>query len=326
MRRKTTQPRRRLQSQVLHVKVWNLRIAWFAMLKLTFRLTQVALGLAVLAGLGWGVKLVIDRALYDNPDFRLQIVDLNRNPAIDENELVALTGLDLNANLFRIDVTELTRRLALRPEIEAVTVERHLPGTLMVRLTARTPQAWLACPDAGLPAERQVGGLLVDRNDVVYPCPARQFETSKALPILVLPARVSGSLTSGAKLKLPELAHCRRLLAAALAADPTAGLWVETIQQSNAWSLLLTTEDGIAATFGLGDHERQFGNLLAARAHARDRSYAIATINLIPKENVPITVGTEAAPPKAIRIDEPTDSEIPPDRHSRDLNSLLNRD
>jgi hypothetical protein len=67
-------------------------------------------------------------------------------------------------------------------------------------------------------------------------------------------------------------------------------------------------------------------NLLAARTHAQRRGYTIATINLIPKKNVPITVATDTAPPKAIRVEEPSPAAIRQDRHARDLNTLLNRD
>ena len=54
----------------------------------------------------------------------------------------------------------------------------------------------------------------------------------------------------------------------------------------------------------------------------------IATINLIPKENVPITVagGVEESPPKAIRVAEPSTQSGSQDRHSRDLKSILNRE
>ncbi len=326
MRLKTSKPKSRNHRKVLHVKVWNLRIAWFATLKLAFRLTQWTAVLIVLAALGWGVKLGLQRALYDNPDFQLQVVDLNPNQAIDENDFVSITGLDLNSNLFRIDVAALTKRLASRPEIETVRIERHLPGTLLVRVTARTPQAWLACPDAGLRPAREAGALLLDRHDCVYPCPARQLETAANLPIIMLPARDAEPVASGAKLHHPELAHCRRLLATAHEVDPAAMPWIDTIRQANAWSLVLTTTDGIAATFGLGDHARQVTNLLAARVHAQNRGYAIATINLIPKENVPITVISEPAPPRAIPVEEPPATEIRQDRHARDLNQLLNRD
>jgi hypothetical protein len=326
MPRKSSKARHRDHDRILRVNGWNLRIAWFAILKAAYRLTQVAVVLALIGAIGWGVKAIIQHALYDNPDFRLQVIDLNPNQAIDENDLVCITGLDLAANLFRIDVEALTQQLADRPEIETVSIERHLPGTLVVRVTARTPYAWLACPDAGLPAERRVGALLVDQHDFVYPCPPHQFENAAPLPVIVLPARRTEPITSGDRLRYPELAHCRRLLATAKETDPTAPYWIDTIRQVNAWSLLLTTTDGIAATCGLGDHARQIANLLAARAHAQRRGYAIATINLIPKENVPITVSSEAAPPKAVRVEEPDATEIRQDRRARDLKTLLNRD
>lgn len=327
-------------STTLDVDVWNFRIAWYAMIKLAYRMTLVALALTGLGLLGWGVKLGLQRALFDNPDFRLQIVDLNPNQAIDENDLVRITGLDLNSNLFRIDISAMTKRLASRPEIESVKIERHLPGTLVVRIVARTPLAWLACPDAGLSAERKPGALLVDRKDFAFPCSPRQFETAAGLPIFILPVREAEPVSSGAKLRHPQLAHCRRLLETVLETAPAAAPWIDTIRQANGWSLVLTTADGITATFGLGDHARQVGNLLVARTHAQRQGYAIATINLIPKVNVPITVSGGAEPPKAlpveeplptdppraIRVEEPSPATTRQDRQASDLKKILNRD
>ena len=326
MRRKSSNSRHHDPRKILRVQGWTFRIAWFALLKFAFRTTKWTAVLIVLAAVGLGIKLGLERALFNNSDFRLQVVDLNPNQAIDENDFIRLTGLDLDANLFRIDVAALTKCLADRPEIEAVQIERHLPGTLEVRVTARTPLAWLACPDAGLPATREVGALVVDRHDWVYPCPARQLESAARLPIIELPTHEGSPIASGTQLRHPELQHCRRLLDAALAADPAAAPWIDTICQVNAWSLRLTTADGIVATFGMGDHARQLRNLLAARSHAQRRDYEIATINLIPKQNVPITVTAEA-PLKALPVDEPEPAPAPPkDRHARDLDSILHRD
>lgn len=341
MPRKTNKPSKSKRTNTtLVVDVWNFRIACYAMLKLTYRMSLVALALTVLGVLGWGIKLGLQRALLDNPDFRLQVVDLNPNQAIDENDFVRITGLDLNSNLFRIDVSAMTKRLASRPEIETVSIERHLPGTLVVRIVARTPLAWLACPDAGLSAERKPGALLVDRNDCVFPCSPRQFETAAGLPIFILPVREAEPVRSGAKLHHPQLAHCRRLLETALETDPAAPQWIDTIRQANRWSLVLTTADGITATFGLSDHARQAANLLVARGHAQRHGYAIATINLIPKVNVPITVSGDtdppkalpveeplpADPPRAIRVEEPAPAATRPDRHASDLKKILSRD
>ncbi len=97
------------------------------------------------------------------------------------------------------------------------------------------------------------------------------------------------------------------------------------MKQTNDWSLLLVTRDGTEATFGIGDHERQIQRLRAAMEHAGQEGYVIGTINLIPKHNIPITVRTEKAAPKAVPVSEPTPADLRKDRRTRDLNNLLNR-
>jgi len=101
----------------------------------------------------------------------------------------------------------------------------------------------------------------------------------------------------GGKIARPEVEHCFLLLEAAQAADPDALQWIESVRQVNAWSLVLVTRHGTAATFGLGDHVRQMASLRAALDHASEQGYVIATINLIPKYNIPITLREDPAPP-----------------------------
>jgi hypothetical protein len=321
--RKSTNRSRR---DVLHVRVWSPRLFCFGFLKCLLRLTRVACVLALLGGLGWGIHLGIQRALYNNSDFTLQAVDLNPNQAIDEMDFVKITGINLQANLFRLDLKAITKSLARVPQISAAHIERRLPGTLVVRVTARIPQAWIACPDAGLPAERAIGGMLVDCDNIAYPCAARQFEIASKLPVIVVTARKNDPLASGEKIRHPELRHCLRLLTAACDSDPESLAAIDTIKQANAWSLDLTTRNGTVATFGLGDHARQVSNLRAALNHAERKGYSIATINLIPKENVPVTVSGEAAPPKAIPVAEPMAQEVRPSRHPRDAKPHPTRD
>jgi hypothetical protein len=89
--------------------------------------------------------------------------------------------------------------------------------------------------------------------------------------------------------------------------------------------LLLVTREGTSAIFGLGDHDRQIRSLRAAMDHSSQKGYAIDTINLIPKHNIPITLRNEAPAPKAQPVAEPTAGELREDRRSRDLQTLLNR-
>ena len=324
MSRRTSKARAKERDRLLHANVWSIRTLWHGTLKQTYRLVVVSLVLGLLGAAGWGGKVALDRLFYDNPDFRLQTVRLNPNEAIDERDFIAITGLELDTNLFRIDVKKLTRCLLAQPAIQNATVERQTPGTLIVNVTARTPRAWLACPDAGITANRDTGGLVLGFDGVVYPCPALQLASATPLPVIELSARDGHALRPGEKCTHPDLANCVRLVNSARDQGGFEPGWIATVRQANAWSLALTTRDGLVATFGLGDHPRQLAYLRDALAHATRKGYALGTINLIPRENVPVTLNS-SVPPRAVPVAEPEAAPARPNRRARDLDALLNR-
>lgn len=325
-KRQTSKVHRRTHGKILEVRVMSPRIAWFGCLKFFGGLTKLTCVLAALAALGWGIWQGVHRAFYDNPDFRLQVIDLNENSAIDLTGLVETAGIDLSASLFHLDVDAIAAALAGLPEISSAHAERHLPGTLVVRVAAREPRAWVACPEAGFPAGREIGNLLVDDEGIAYRCPPLQFESAARLPIIHLTASDETPIIPGKKLRHPELQHGFRLLDAACRAEPDAIRWIESIEKTKEWALTLRTRGGTSAVFGTGDHDRQVTNLRAALDHASRQGYTIETINLLPKENVPITIRDAQEPPRAILVPEPGPEEILQDRRTRDLNALLNRD
>lgn len=326
MRRKTTQNRRHSHQSVLQVRVMSPRIAWFGFLKFTGSLVKFACVLAVLAGIGWGAWRGIQHTFYQNPDFRLQVIDLNANPVIDEIGLTQVAGIDLAASpsLFDIDVNEASRKLSELPAIIEARVERHLPGTLVVRVTTREPKAWISCPNAGLTEVRRVGAMLVDVKGIAYPCPESQAELATELPVIELPASSDHPLQAGSKIQHPQLQACFKLLDSACQADPEAPRWIDAIRPVNDWSLLLITRQGTMATFGLGDHSRQIENLRAALDHAGEKGYVIDTINLIPKHNIPITVRDSDTPLKAIPVSSTAPTDSAETRRARDPGNPLN--
>jgi hypothetical protein len=327
MKHKTTRNRRNSRQSVLEVRVMSPRIAWFGFLRLLGKLAKAACVLAALAGVGWGVWRGVQHAFYQNPDFRLQVIDLNANQVIDEVGVATALGIDLTAcpSLFEIDVKNAAEKLRARPGITDVRVERHLPGTLVVRVIPRFPQAWISCPDAGLSEVRRAGAMLVDHDGVAYPCPELQAASAAALPVIELPESAGHPVTAGGKIRHPGLEHCLLLLDAAREADPDAIQWIESIKQVNEWSLELLTRQGTSAIFSLGDHPRQIESLRAALDHAGEEGYAIETINLIPKYNIPITLRDEPPPPKAILVSPKETAAGGESRQSRDLSTLLNR-
>jgi hypothetical protein len=242
--------------------------------------------------------------------------------------VAAATGIDLNAcpSLFDIDVENVRQKLQSLPAITEAKVERHLPGTLAVRIIPRVPKAWISCPDAGFSDVRRTGAMLVDHLGIPYPCPETQSASAASLPIIVLPASAGHPIIVGKKIRHPELAHCFLLLDSARAADPEAVQWIESIRQVNEWSLELLTRQGTSAIFSLGDHARQMESLRAALDHSGEKGYVISTINLIPKYNIPITLSHEASPPKAIPVSATADAAGDDEtRRARDLSNLLNR-
>ncbi|MBX3741097.1 MAG: FtsQ-type POTRA domain-containing protein [Akkermansiaceae bacterium] len=320
--KKTSRPSKRPQSSVLQVRVMSPRIAWFGFLRIFGRCMKYALIAGMVGAAGWGAWKGIRHAFHENPDFRLQTVDLNENSAIDEFGVYQIADIDPQVNLFTLDIDQVAERLRGVPALSAVQVERRLPGTLHVRVLSRVPCAWAAVGNE--PFERKPGGLLIDHDGHAFPCTTVQFETAEKLPVILLPGGGEHGITSGKTVDHPELARCMRLLDAATKADPGSIARIESLRQANSWSLELVTRDGLAATFGLGDHERQISNFRAAIDHASRGNYSIATINLIPKINVPVTLRGSAPPPKALIVPEPTADDVRRDRRSRDLNTLLN--
>ena len=323
-KRRTSRVQHRRQVIELQAKVVSPRIVWFSVLKSCRKMVRLAVILAVIGGAVWGVKYGIRRGLLENEEFRLQAIELTPNPAIDERRLVKVAGIDLNGSLFDCEVGKIEAKLRALPELASASVRREFPGTLIVEAVAREPHAWISSPSHGVPARDPEQGLLVDRNGFAFHCPPALLVEASELPVFQL-GEGGEAPAAGKQVVHPELDRLMRLYHVACTEIEGADKWIDTLRQSRAWSLELVSRDGTAASFGLGDHERQMGDLRAALEHARAQDQQIASIELIPERNIPVVVRGESAP-RAILLDEPAPATAPsPDRRSRDLRNLLNR-
>ncbi len=328
MKRNATRHHRTTRQNVLHLRVVSPRIVWFGFLRYTGGFFKFAALLTVLGGLGWAAWRGIEHVFYQNPDFQLKVIDLNPNPVIDELDVAELAGIDLTKapSLFRIDVSSTLQKINALPAITEAKVERHLPDTLVVRVTPRTPQAWVTTSQV-TDETRRAHALLVDSLGVAYPCPANQLEAARTLPVIQLDSDPVHELLPGQAVTHPSFRHCISLLEAAREADQQSAQWIDSIQQANKWSLVLTTRSEIRATFSLGDHTQQMERLRASLDHASEKGLSIGSINLIPEHNVPVTLRSDipVAAPRAIPV--VIEEEIPAadTRRTRDLNTILNR-
>lgn len=320
-KKRTSKVRHSRQLIQLQANVVSPRILWFGILKACKKGVRLAVLVALGLGAIWGIRLGIQRGLVENEEFRLQAIELTPNAAIDERRLVEITGIDIDGSLFDCDAPEIESKLRAMPEIAIANVRREFPGTLVVQVVAREPVAWLAIPSQGIEAHDEKSGLLVDAGGVAFPCLANLAETAVKLPVFFL-GEGGDPIMAGQPVKHPEYARLLRLYKVACEEIPGASQWIYSLRQTRAWSLELVSREGTTASFGLGDHKRQMDNLKSILEHARERSQQIASVELIPERNIPVTLRGSGVP-RAILIEQPEPSS--PDRRSRDVQDLLNR-
>lgn len=326
MRTSSTKNRRhRHQVKVLKSEIMSPRIAWFNFLSFLKLLTKLAIWLGILLALAFGVREAIKYTFHQNPDFKLQAIQLNENDVVDETSIVEYLGIDLDANIFDLNIQEMAKKLMEIPAVSHANVERELPGTLVFEVTTREPQAWVSSPDAGLNTTREVQQLLIDKTGFIYPCPEQQLEKAMNLPFMSLKHEPDHPIRSAVTLNHPEYRRCHQLLRAFHANFPNDMKIIDSVHQPNPWSIRLNTRTGTVATFGLDDHNRQLDYFNQALQHAQRKGYEIATINLLPKQNVPVTIRGEETPPRAIPVSDESPNYPSETRRKNDLQSLLNR-
>lgn len=302
---------------MLHLHVHTRATLWFGFLGFIGRSLRALVLLALVAAAITGAGYLLKKGFYENDEFRLQAIDLNQNPALDERRLMEMGSINAHGSIFSIDIGGLEAKLRALPELREVSVRRNLPGNLIVRVEPREPCAWVEWVGDGR-------RMLVDEEGVAFPCTLAFVRKSQSLPVLLLRDPQAPSGVPGKKVVSDELMRMSRLLKVAQSHPAADAQWrIQTIEQANRWSLLLTTNEGVKATFGLGDHDRQWRDFVTSLQHATKKGYELATINLIPERNIPVTLRSEA-PPRAVPVEEPPKRETK-DRKGKDLQSLLNR-
>jgi cell division protein FtsQ len=113
------------------------------------------------------------------PLFRVRDVRVEGAATIPRDHVLELTGIGPGTNVFHLDTGSAEAALVTDPWISSATVERHLPGTVVIRIQERSPVARAivgastvglagdgvvlpGAPTAGLPEVRASVGALSD--------------------------------------------------------------------------------------------------------------------------------------------------------------------
>lgn len=233
------------------------------------------------------LKITVQEAILKNPQFELRDVAVQTSGPLTVEKIVRATMLTRGENLLSINMRELHTRLRQLPPVKDVSIKRDFDAGLMtLRITQRQPVAWLDCPKLGMVPGRPEVGYLLDKEAVAFPCDM-VTEAMVSLPVIryaELPQKTTGQpledLQVNAALKLLgeleqrfELGHPQ----------------VRSIDIQTPYSMVANFTDKSVITFGVDDLDVQLARLDRVRIEAQSRKWEIETLNLLARQNVPIT-------------------------------------
>lgn len=248
------------------------------------------LGLLVVAWLG--VNLFVEHFFTRNQDYDVRVVEVNTDGILSREEVLEKTGIHEGLNIFSLNLESAQAALTSIAEVKSAKVERILPDTVTIKIEARRPVAWVAPVDTGVdPASSEVAALIDAQGVLVSP---EGYEATHArLPVIY--GVPSDRWKPGDKIDLPALRAAIELFSlSSERTNPPVDLRAADI--GKGWCVLAWNEPKTRFTFGLENLSTQLDRLQLIMLHVGQTSRKLATVNLIPERNTPVTFHDEAAP------------------------------
>ena len=301
--------RRASRGHVLDVKLRSDQVR-------TARVRLITIACAVVFGTVFGLylvwrtgEMVLNKFVYENPDFAIQTVEVHTDGVIAAEQLRRWSGVRTGSNLIALDLAAVKRNLELVSAIDSVSVERVLPQTLKIRVTERTPIAQVNVP------RTVAGGIAVsvfqldNVGQVMLPIDPRQctvplLEMNNQLPVLL--GLNYFQLLPGHRLESPQVQAALQLLGA-FTHSPMFGLVdLRQIDVSAPGVVIVTTGQGSEVTFGLDNLDQQLRRWRQIYDLGLRQGKTIASLDLAVANNVPVNwVVANAAPDTAPKSAKP---------------------
>lgn len=104
-------------------------------------------GIAVAVGSSVAVAFVLHDHVMKSPRFAITAIDVDGADRRSREALVTESGLAVGTNVFAADLDAARAKLLADPWIESASLQRRLPGTILVRVTERKAAAIVALGD-----------------------------------------------------------------------------------------------------------------------------------------------------------------------------------
>lgn len=272
-------------------------------------------------------RLALQKALYDNPEFTLQVIDFETDGVIGREKIIETAGLEEGMKMMTLDIEDIRNRISAVPEIRSAKIERDLPDRLAIKVEEREPIAWLSCGTANVRARTQshpkhgIRGLLVDESGVIMEC-------NQLLPryvqLPVIHVRELGQDRPGEVVEPEQVVTALQLLQLTRKVLFADSLIVKDLKLENEYSIVAEFNSGAVATFGLDDLDAQISRFRRIHEIALQKNERIGTINLLVNRNIPVTSISKKPVADNILVPDPSLNQM--DSGRRTIRKRVSRD
>lgn len=283
--------RRHERGHILDVKVQSRQLRSMRVRRTATLFARVFAAVTILFLLWRGGDWVLNEAVFKNPAFAIQTIDIETDGILPKAQLRSCAGVNLGDNLLALDLGRIQRDLEYLPWIKSAAVERVHPHTLRIRVIEREPiaQTVLFEPAAAEGRPRFVTFYFDAEGYVMLPLSSYRFNSS-ALGFDQLPMMtgVSGvDLRPGHPVESRQIQSAIRLVTEFGRSAMVGQVDLTSIDVSNPQFVQVSTGQGAVVTFGVDDLELQMRRWRLVTDYASRNARAVAFLDLSVTNNVP---------------------------------------
>ena len=283
---RVSNPRQRKQQHLLDVKVRARKATQQRNRRVLVVLSKFVLTVAICAGIYFGARLGMRRFFFENPDYRLAMIDVQTDGTLQRDQVLKIADLREGENIFQINLAQVHQVLQQLPQVDEVQVLRKLPGEIDIRLVERRPIAWIT-------SEKQISDPF--QSDVAFLIDARGvlMKEKELLPeylgLPLITGCTSESLEPGKIVQSVEAKAALELLRLSAGSFMQTRFQIREIDTSKGYCLTVTDKNHTRVTVGFDHLEKQIQRLEQFLVFADDSRRDIETVNLLVQRNVPVT-------------------------------------
>src|SRR5213083_966935 len=291
---RVSNPRQRKQQHLLDVKVRARKATQYRNRRVLVFISKIVLAAAICAGIYFGARLGMRRFFFENPEYRLAMIDVQTDGTLQRDQVLKTADLREGENIFQVNLAHVHRVLQQLSQVDEVEVLRKLPGEIDIRILERKPIAWIT-------SEKQISDPF--QSDVAFLIDARGvlMKEKKLLPeYLGLPLITgcsSESLEPGKIVQSVEAKAALELLRLSAGSFMQTRFQIREIDVSKSYCLLVTDKNRARVKFGFNDLQTQLRRLEQFLVYCDDSKQELGTVNLLVQRNIPVTF---AEPPAAV--------------------------